>query len=174
MEAEIAQQNKIQASIRQETYLLKKSANELQDQIANLSIALRELKAEERRLSKEVVHSPDRIRSDLVEATRRLEGVRRSISETQAERVNVQKRAEHASIAEEVAGHITTVMEGMETAVQDYEMAVEDLENAQSTLERMERDKERTMEEKESQERKLDAAGRLSTVSYVLIFHYAD
>ena len=165
MEAEIAQQNKIQASIRQETYLLKKSANELQDQIANLSIALRELKAEERRLSKEVVHTPDRIRSDLAEATRRLECVRRSISDAQAERASVQKRAEHASMAEDVAGRIAAVMEGMDTAVQDYEMAAEDLENAQSTLERMERDMEGKMEEKESQERKLDAAGKLSTVS---------
>ena len=162
MEAEIAQQNKIQASIRQETYLLKKSANELQDQIANLSIALRELKAEERRLSKEVVHTPDRIRSDLAEATRRFECVRRSISDAQAERASVQKRAEHASMAEDVAGRIAAVMEGMDTAVQDYEMAAEDLENAQSTLEKMERDKEGTMEEKESQERKLDAAGKLS------------
>jgi len=147
MEAEIAQQNKIQASIRQETYLLKKSANELQDQIANLSIALRELKAEERRLSKEVVHTPDRIRSDLAEATRRFECVRRSISDAQAERASVQKRAEHASMAEDVAGRIAAVMEGMDAAVQDYEMAAEDLENAQSTLERMERDKEGKMEE---------------------------
>jgi chromosome segregation ATPase len=133
--------------------------NELQDQIANLFIALRELKAKERRLSKEVVHSPDRIRSDLAEATRGLEGVRRSISDVQAERADVQKQAEHAGMAEDIAGRIAAVMEGMDTVVQDYEMAVEDLENAERILERMERDKERTMEEKESQERKLDAAG---------------
>jgi hypothetical protein len=164
MEAEIAQQNKIQASILRETYLTKKSANELQDQIANLSIALREQKAEERRLSKEVVHTPDRIRSDLAKATRRFECVRRSISDAQAERASVQKWAEHASMAEDVAGRIAAVMEGMDTVVQYFEMAAQDLENAQSTLKRMrmERDKEGTMEEKESQDRKLDTAGKLS------------
>jgi hypothetical protein len=167
MEAEIAQQNKIQASIRQETYLLKKSANELQDQIVNLTIALRELRAEDRRLSREVVHSPDRIRSELAEATLGLEGVRRAISDAQAERADVQKRAEHAGTAEEVAGRIAAVMEGMDAAVQDYEIAAEDLEDAQGTLDRMERDKERTMEEKESQERELEAAGRSSAASRV-------
>jgi hypothetical protein len=59
MEGEITQHNKIQASIQQETYRLKKSTNELQDQIMNKSIALCELKAEERKLNKEVVHLPD-------------------------------------------------------------------------------------------------------------------
>ncbi len=68
MEAEIAQQNKIQSSIRQEAHSLKRSANELKDKIANLSIALRELQAEERNLSKEVVDSPNRIRSELAKA----------------------------------------------------------------------------------------------------------
>ena len=78
MEAEIAQQNKIQASIRQETYLLKKSANELKDQIANMAIALRELQSEERQLSKEVVHSPDRIKVDLARVSENLEKVKKS------------------------------------------------------------------------------------------------
>ena len=168
MEGEIAQQNKIQASIRQETYLLKKSANELQDQIANLSIAMRELKAEERRLSKELVDSPDRIRADLAEANRRLEGVKRGISETQDERATVQRRVEHANIAEEDVGRIASVMEDMDTAVQDYEMAAEDLDNAQNTLHGMEREKESMTEEKGSQEKIFDAAGRFIDMSFFL------
>eukprot|EP00584_Thalassiosira_punctigera_P009868 CAMPEP_0172534744 /NCGR_PEP_ID=MMETSP1067-20121228/7002_1 /TAXON_ID=265564 ORGANISM="Thalassiosira punctigera, Strain Tpunct2005C2" /NCGR_SAMPLE_ID=MMETSP1067 /ASSEMBLY_ACC=CAM_ASM_000444 /LENGTH=269 /DNA_ID=CAMNT_0013319569 /DNA_START=11 /DNA_END=816 /DNA_ORIENTATION=- len=76
MEAEIAQQNKIQSSIRQEAHSLKRSANELKDKIANLAIALRELQAEERNLSKEVVDSPDRIRSELAKAGERLEAAK--------------------------------------------------------------------------------------------------
>lgn len=42
MEAEIIRRNKIRASIYQKTYSLKKLVNELEDQIANLSISLRE------------------------------------------------------------------------------------------------------------------------------------
>jgi kinetochore protein Nuf2 len=161
MEGEIAQQNKIQASIRQETYRLKKSANELQDQIANISIALRELKAEERKLNKEVVHSPDRIRLDLADARRKLEGVRRDTSNAQAERTTYQKRIDHASVAEEDVGRISMIMEEMDVALQDYEMAVEDMEHARDTSRKMEEDEERTMEEKKLQERRLDDAGEL-------------
>ncbi|KAL3773512.1 hypothetical protein ACHAW5_000998 [Stephanodiscus triporus] len=158
MEGEIAQQNKIQASIRQETYLLKKTANELQDQIANLSIAMRELKAEERRLSKELVGSPERIRADLAEAKRRLEGVRGDVSVTQDERASVQRRVEHASIAEEGVGRMASVMEGMDTAVREYEMAAEDLEDAQNALRGMEREREGMTEERGMQEEIFDAA----------------
>jgi len=101
MEAEMAQQNKIQSSIRQETNHLKKSANELKDQIANLSIALRELQAEERQLSKEVVDSPDRIKVDLAEAIDKLEEVKKEILKRQDERDGVQRQLEHTTYAEE-------------------------------------------------------------------------
>ena len=74
------------SSIRQKTYLLKKSVNELTDQIANLSIALCELQTEERQLSKEVVHSPDRIKVDLAEATQKLKGIKTNILAKQRER----------------------------------------------------------------------------------------
>ena len=161
MEGEIAQQNKIQASIRQETYRLKKSANELQDQIANISIALRELKAEERKLNKEVVHSPDRVRMDLADATRKLERTRRDVSNAQSERTLYQRRIDHASVAEEGVGRISTIMEGMDVAMQDFEMAVEDMERARDTSKKMEEDEERAMEERTLHERMLDDAGEL-------------
>jgi hypothetical protein len=159
MEGEIAQENKIQASIRQDTYRLKKSANELQDQIENISIALRELKAEERRLSKEVVHSPDRVRMDLADATRKLDRTRRDVSNAQSERTLHQRRIDHASVAEEGVGRISTTMEGMDVALQDYEMAVEDMEHARDTSKEMEEDEERAMEERKLHERMLDDAG---------------
>mmetsp|Transcript_3611 Transcript_3611/g.7985 ORF Transcript_3611/g.7985 Transcript_3611/m.7985 type:complete len:312 (-) Transcript_3611:631-1566(-) len=157
MEAEITQQNKIQSSIRQETYLLKKSANELKDQIANQSVALRELQAEERQLSKEVVHSPDRIKVDLMQATQRLEGVKKSIVERQDERALVQKQAGHTALAEENVKDIIEVMEGMESRVQEYELIVEDLDDVQNKLDGMEHDLEGKRGERESQERQLEA-----------------
>lgn len=159
MEGEIAQQNKIQASIRQETYLLKKSANELKDQIANLSIALREVQAEERQLSKAIVHSPDRIKVELADATRKLEMVKKSIVDTQRERTLVQQKAEHTTSAEESVKRIMSVMEDMETRVQEYELVVEDLEDVQNKLEGMEHVLEGKTAEKDSQGRQLKAVG---------------
>lgn len=155
MEAEIAQQNKIQSSIRQETYLLKKSANELKDQIANLSIALRELQAEERQLSKEVVHSPDRIKVELAEATKKLEVVKRSIQEKQNERDMTQKQVEYTNAAEECVTEVLTVMDKMETIVQEYEIVVEDCDDAQNRLEGVEANLEERMREKTAQEEQL-------------------
>ena len=165
MEAEIAQQNKIQASIRQETYLLKKSANELKDQIANLSIALRELQAEERQLSKEIVHSPDRIKVDLANATQTLEKVKKSILETQRERDTVQTQITNTTLAEEALKRIMIVMEEMGTRVHEYELVVEDLEDVQNRLEGAQHALEEKRGEKEAQERQLMAVG---TSVYVL------
>ena len=159
MEAEIAQQNKIQASIRQETYLLKKSANELKDQIANLSIALRELQAEERQLSKEVVHSPDRIKLDLAEAMQRLEKVKNGIVERQRERTMAQKRVENTASAEESLKQIITMLDEMSRKVQEYEFAKKDSEELQDKLQGLKHDVERRKEAKESQERQLEAIG---------------
>ena len=166
MEAEIAQQNKIQSSIRQETYLLKKSANELKDQIANLSIALRELQAEERQLSKEVVHSPDRIKVDLAEALQKLEGMKTTILAKQRERTLVHKQVEHTTLAEESVKEIMMVMEKMETKVQEYEIVVEDCDDVKNRLEEMERDLEEKRGKMEEQERQLEVVGTLYYLLY--------
>ncbi|KAL7530602.1 hypothetical protein ACHAXR_003592, partial [Thalassiosira sp. AJA248-18] len=156
MEAEIAQQNKIQSSIRQETYHLKKSANELKDQIANLSIALREIQAEERQLSKEVVHSPDRIKLELTEATKKLENFKKISMEKQHERGVVQKQVEYTTSAEESVRKVIAVMDTMETRVQEYEIAVEDCDDVRNKLDGMESDLEGKRGEREVQERQLE------------------
>ena len=164
MEGEIAQQNRIQASIRQETYLLKKSAKGLEDQIANMSIALRELQAEERQLSKEIVHSPDRIKVDLAEATRTLEKVKKSILNNQRDRAVVKQQMEHTTSAEESVKRIMTLMEDMGERVQEYELVCEDLEDVQNKLEGMEQSLEEKRDEKEAQEKQFRIVGKYSFV----------
>ena len=161
MEAELAQQNKIQSSIRQETLGLKKSANELKDQIANLSIALRELQGEERQLSKEVVHSPDAIKHELAEATKQLERVKNTIVQKQSERRVVHKQVESTSCAEESIKDAVVAMDTMETKVQEYEAVVEDCDDVQNRLETMENDLEERKEEIAVQEQKLGQIGEL-------------
>ena len=166
MEGEIAQQNRIQASIRQETYLLKKSAKGLEDQIANMSIALRELQAEERQLSKEIVHSPDRIKVDLAEATRTLDKVKKSILDNQRDRAVVKQQMEHTTSAEESVKRIMTLMEDMGERVQEYELVCEDLEDVQNKLEGMEQSLEEKRDEKEAQEKQLRIVGEYFILSF--------
>ena len=169
MEGEIAQQNRIQASIRQETYLLKKSAKGLEDQIANMAIALRELQAEERQLSKEIVHSPDRIKVDLAEATRTLDKVKKSILDNQRDRAVVKQQMEHTTSAEESVKRFMTLMEDMGERVQEYELVCEDLEDVQNKLEGMEQSLEEKRDEKEAQEKQLRIVGKCPFVC-LLIF----
>ena len=171
MECEIAQQNKIQVSLRQETYMLKKVANVLQDEVANMELALREVKAEERILRKEVVSSPDQIRIDLADASSRLHEVKRRIVESVNDKALVQKRIDNANIAldddggkEKESGgggsssmtRILHTLDTLDMSVQDYEIAKEDMENANHTLATMEVDKGRILSERVHQQTKLD------------------
>ena len=173
MEAEIAQQNKIQASIRQETYLLKKSANELKDQIANLSIALRELQAEERQLSKEIVHSPDRIKVDLADAIQQLERMKKNIIEKQSEKNMVQKQLKHTSSAEEsLRQFIMTDLREMEAKVKSYKLTVKELGEWQNKLRGMEQDLEEKKQVKEMQKKQLEAVRKSAFLRWSVAFTF--
>ena len=159
MEADIAQQNRKQASIRQETYILKKSANELKDQIANLSISLRELQGEERQLSKEVVDSPDSIKYELATAQEKLEEIKKLIETKEQERKVVQLKIQNAMTAEGDTRRVMHSLTEMGTKIQEYEVVMEDLDDMTSRLEGAERKFEECTREKEVQEKKLQVAG---------------
>ena len=76
LETEISQQNKLQASIRQESTDLKKKANELKDKIATAALALQEVEAEERKLSPQVVKDPDGIKNEILELKKSLDAAK--------------------------------------------------------------------------------------------------
>lgn len=156
---ELAQQNKIQASIRQETLLLKKSANELKDQIANLSIALRELQSEERQLSTKVVHSPDRTKFELAEATKKLEDVKKMIAEKESERKVLQKETEHVLQGENCLVDVMKVMDETEKKVREYETVVGELDDVQSRLEAAESNHDEKRKQMEKQKKELETIG---------------
>lgn len=61
LEAEIASQNKLQASIRQESTELKKRANELKDKIATSVLTINEMEAEKKALMTKVVEDPGKV-----------------------------------------------------------------------------------------------------------------
>lgn len=152
MEAEIAQQNKIQSSIRQQNHLLQKTASELKDQVANLSIALRELQAEERQLNKEVVHSPDRIKADVHKIEKELEEVKRLIAKKEEERNLLAKMLKNSVKGEECVKRSIEAMEDMDEKVQQYEIAAEDADDLNANVDKI----ESSLEKKRSKKEELD------------------
>lgn len=159
MEAEIAQQNKVQSSIRQENHLLQKSANELKDRIANLSIALRELQAEERQLNKEVVRSPDRVKEDVKKAEKDLEDVKGLLGEKELERSTIGRKLENLVQAEECVKTALEVMKDLDEKVQEYEIAVEDVDDMKGKVEEGERSLEKKKTVKEDREAEIRDLG---------------
>ena len=161
MEAEIAQQNKIQSSIRQKNQLLITSATELKDQIAHLNIALRELQAEERQLNKEVVHSPDRIKADVHKAEKELEDVKRLIVQKEEERTVLSKKLKNAVKGEEQVKHTMELMDDMDEVVQQYEIAAEDADDLSGNVDKIESSLEKKRSMKEEKEIEIRAIGTL-------------
>jgi chromosome segregation ATPase len=72
LELEISRNNKLQAAARDEANLLKKTANDLKDQVATAVWALQEAEAEEEKLRLQIVTSPDRRKSDMTVRKERL------------------------------------------------------------------------------------------------------
>ena len=159
MEAEIAQQNKIQSTIRQESDILRKTINELKDQVANLSIALRELQAEERMLNKEVVDSPDRIKAEVHQVEKELEEVKGLIAQKEQERNDLSKRLKNAVKGEERVKSTLEVMDDMDEKVQQYEIAAEDADDLSGHVDKMDSKLEKQRSVKEEEEIEIRAIG---------------
>ena len=162
MEADIALQNRKQANIRQETYILKKRANELKDKIANLSISLREVQGTERMLQKEIVVSPDRIKFELGESQRRLDEIKQRIEEVECQVKGVMRqKVQNVIQAEEGVRRVMQIMDEMEGRVQEYEVVREDLDDVQRRLEEGEGGLEERRVEIVEMEKKFKIVGML-------------
>jgi len=73
LEAEITQQNKLQAAIRDESTKLKKESNELKNKLAAMELSLKEVETEEKKLQEKIVPSPEKIKNRSTELMKELE-----------------------------------------------------------------------------------------------------
>jgi len=73
IKTEIAQQNKLQASIRHESGQLKKKAYEIRDESTTADLALQEALRKERKLAMKMVSSPKKIKKEMSDANNALE-----------------------------------------------------------------------------------------------------
>lgn len=159
MEAKIAQQSKIQSSIRQENHLLQASANTLKDQLADLSIALREMQTNEHQLKKAVVHSPDRIKADLKKAAGNLITINTRIGEIENERNAIGRNLENIANGEECIQAAMKVFEDFDEVVQEYEVVVKDAEDMRDKVVQLEKSLERKRAVNEEKEAEIRALG---------------
>ena len=120
IEREIAQQNKLQTSIRQESTELKKKLNDLKDNSATLSLALEEAKAEESHLSDQIVQSPTRLQREMSALTQKLEEERKECLKYEKESETMQKRLEFIVQAEMDLQNAIKLMEDTSTHVNAY------------------------------------------------------
>lgn len=155
IEREIAQQNKLQASIRQESTDLKKKANELKDKIATAALALQETQAEERKLSSQVVRSPARIKRETMEATKSLETERKECANVEGETQVVKTKIENVLKAESDVVQATKMMGEVKEAKAKYSSVLEEVQTSKAKIAENERKAAEFVEEREAQEREL-------------------
>eukprot|EP00559_Dactyliosolen_fragilissimus_P003329 CAMPEP_0184855908 /NCGR_PEP_ID=MMETSP0580-20130426/1082_1 /TAXON_ID=1118495 /ORGANISM="Dactyliosolen fragilissimus" /LENGTH=446 /DNA_ID=CAMNT_0027350605 /DNA_START=41 /DNA_END=1378 /DNA_ORIENTATION=- len=112
LEKEIAGQNKLQASIRQESTELKKKAHAIKGKIATCELALQEKETEERKLLPQLVgDEATQIRVQLTDVQKSLEAEHAGRQEAQREMRSLQKRIENVDRAEKDVVSATEILE---------------------------------------------------------------
>jgi len=89
------------------TFSVSLSSLSSQDRNATISLAIQEGAAEEKKLSSQVVSSPDRVRREMANATDRLEAEKKEAVRIEKEALRVKAKAvEAAKVAKEVSRNI--------------------------------------------------------------------
>lgn len=99
LEEEIQQQNKLQATAREEAAAFKKQLNDLKDAVSTAQWALEQAEAEEEALRGQVVSSPDRRKSERVLRQERLQKVKQECATVEAEVQTTKTKVLHAKRA---------------------------------------------------------------------------
>ncbi len=110
IEVEIARQNKLQTSIRQESENLKKQANVLKDKIDTADLCIQELGVKERKLAAQVVESPDKLKEDIGIQSVRLEEERKLCHNVEQTAKKVKLRIKNVTKAQESVAEATNLI----------------------------------------------------------------
>lgn len=173
---QIAQSNKLQASKRDEASALKRTANDLKDELATATWTLEEADAEEERLRSQIVSSPDRRQRDLNAKREALDNEREECENVENQLQNTKTMCLHVTeaikavqtelaVAEEVkteAGKYTVVAEKREKTSLEYEVSKKEVTEVSDSIVLVTRDLNRTEEKLTNLQRqsksKMDAA----------------
>jgi len=135
IKSEIAQQNKLQASIRHESGQLKKKVYELKESNAITSLALEEAQAEKRKLSSRVVQSPERIKRAMAEVKKSLDTERALYEQSIVEAEKAKQRVKVVTEAtNNVSKLVKKIVGKLEVQLNKHNAAVEELEGIKENI----------------------------------------
>ena len=123
LEKEIAKSNKIQAAKREESTELKKRHNDLNGQLAMVSLALQEAHAEYEMLQTQIVSSPERRKREVQDTYAALEYERQEIKALDEEiQKNKIKKIHMSQAIKDVLEATTMVKDALETSMKRRQM----------------------------------------------------
>mmetsp|Transcript_36646 Transcript_36646/g.56091 ORF Transcript_36646/g.56091 Transcript_36646/m.56091 type:complete len:352 (+) Transcript_36646:233-1288(+) len=131
---EIAQQNKLQISIRTESTELKKKAKELKDNIATTSYALQEADAELRKLSTQVVQSPERIIVEVSSIKKTLENEKAECRKAEEEAQSCKAKIANVAKTETDIVNVIQIMDEAKDRKVMYEQVLEEIEASEENI----------------------------------------
>ena len=134
LEGEIAQQNKLQRTLRGESEELKKMANRLKDQIAAVDMALQEKDAEERKLLPQVVDSPDELKMQIKELGGGLEQEKNRLDEAMDELKVAELRVRNVEKAKNDVLAATRLAEELIMEKEKYNGVQEEVEEVKKAI----------------------------------------
>ena len=120
LELEISRNNKLQAAARDEANQLKKTANDLKDQVATAVWALQEAEAEEEKLRLQIVSSPDRRKSELAVRTDRLRKIKDDCTNLDTSIQACKTRVANAIHALQELEKTNSILENLQEQAQAY------------------------------------------------------
>lgn len=139
LELEIARNNRLQSSAREEATALKKKANDLKDELATSVWALQEAEAEEERLRLQVVSSPDRRKAEMAHRRERLDKVKQECATLEKELQDSKTKILNVKQISKDFDSINTTLEELQLQATKYSDVVKRLEEVQGKIQASEK-----------------------------------
>ena len=134
IEVEIAKQNKLQTAIRQESENLKKKQNVLKDKIATAELVIQELGVKERKLSSQVVESPDSLKEENQFQSTQLEQERKLCDDAEQKAKGLNRCVSTVTKAQDDVSEITAFMKQVVGNKKLYDQANEESKTNEEKL----------------------------------------
>ncbi len=134
VEIEIAKQNKLQTSIRQESQELKKRANVLKDQIATTELSISELGVKERKLKPQIVESPDKLQEEIEKLSIQLEQERKHFDDAEQVAKMVMFRINNVTKAQDDVVEATNFTKQVIDSKEKYEKNLEESQTIENDI----------------------------------------
>jgi chromosome segregation ATPase len=155
LELEIARNNQLQTTSREEAAALKKKAKDLQDELATAAWALEEAEAEEESLRLQVVSSPDRRKAEMVHRRERLDKAKNECADLDKELQDSKTKIFHAKQISKEFELTTVTLDELQEQADKYTGLVRQLEETRDKIQAIKKQEAGHLQATEQVEREL-------------------